>query len=369
MTRSTTLLASSLLAALAVPAVGEELKYANDTGGSVTFHGQLSPAYLSFDDGVKTYDNLVDNAHSNSRVGFNLDQVFNNGSRLRFKFEAALGAPQSSNFSQDVEPIWEWDKTDIRKAEMIYSGNFGTIYIGQGSMATDGVGKHDLSGTTMASSVTTNDTAGSYFWRLSDGTLSDIALKNVYSNFDGSRKGRIRYDTPDWNGLVFAASYGTDILQDYGDTDYWDVAMYYSAEIGDMEYAAGLGYGWSQPSGGGDTSERWAGSFSALHRPTGLNGTLATGAQIDGGSYVYGKAGWIADLWSGGASAFSVDYYGGNDFVTDGSTSTQWGVQAEQYFDDWNLEAYVGYAAYSFEDDVARYKDASSLLAGLRWSF
>lgn len=348
----------------------DPLSYSNDSGGAVTFYGQLSPTYLGFDDGEETYSNLADNAHSNSRVGFDIDQDFANGTKLRFKFETALGAPQSSDFSQDAEPIWTWEKTDLRKIEFIFSGEFGTVSLGQGSMVTDGVAKQDLSLTDMASTVTTNDTAGSYYFRNANGSLSDVALSDVFDTFDGSRKGRIRYDTPHWNGLSVGLSYGTDILSNYGDTFYYDLGAYYAAELGDVQYAAGLGYGWKRPSDSDETAEEWSGSLSVLHKPSGINGTVATGAEIDGGRYLYGKIGWIADFWAGGATALSADYYGGRDFLTDGSDSTQWGLQAVQYVDEWNLQAYLGYAEYAFKDDiVADYLDASSLLAGVRWNF
>lgn len=46
-----------------------EMRYENATGGSALIYGQLNPAYQSFDDGVSSTDTLVDNGHSNSRVG------------------------------------------------------------------------------------------------------------------------------------------------------------------------------------------------------------------------------------------------------------------------------------------------------------
>ena len=57
------------IAGVASPAFAE-FRYENSTGGSATFYGQLSPSYLSFDDGEKTTDKIVDNGNSNSRVGF-----------------------------------------------------------------------------------------------------------------------------------------------------------------------------------------------------------------------------------------------------------------------------------------------------------
>jgi hypothetical protein len=112
------------------------------------------------------------------------------------------------------------------------------------------------------------------------------------------------------------------------------------------------------------------GSVSLLHSPTGLNGTLAGGSEVDGGHYYYVKLGWIADLVAVGSTAISIDYYDGEDFVTEGAHSEHHGVQVTQYFDDIDLEAYLGYRAYAYDDDSdVRYLDASSFLAGVRWSF
>lgn len=364
--KATNLALASLLAAGAANAQ----TYSNETGGSVTFYGQLNPSVLSFDDGDDTDTNLVDNTHSNSRVGFHIDQDLANGQKLRFTFETALAAPGSAGFSQGSSPIWDWQRTDIRKVDFAWSGSFGTVYVGQGSMATDGIASSDLSGTGLASAVATSDTAGSYLFRESDGSLSDIALGDVYGDFDGGRKGRFRYDTPDWNGFTFGASYGTDILDDVGETTYYDVAGYYDNTVGSIQLVAGLGYAWEEDDDG-DTSGSWAGSVSGLHEPTGLNATFAVGGDDEDASYYYTKLGWTASLWSVGKTSFSADYYGGSDFINGSSDSTQWGVQAAQTFDDLDLEAYIGYAQYGLEVDGTDvdYADASSVLAGVRWSF
>lgn len=356
-----------------MPAQANPLSFTNDSGGTVTFYGQFSPSWLHFDDGDETYDNLVDNTHSNTRLGFTFEQDLANGQNLLFRFETGLAIPGSGGFSQrDDDPDWVWEKTDLRFIDLAWSGGFGTFSIGQGSMATDGVTGNDFSGTTLVSTVTTADTAGSYFFREDDGGgLSDIALKSAFATFDGDRKGRIRYDTPSWNGFSLAVGYGTDVLKDYWDNTYYDIAATYRGEFSDVKLAGGIGYAWVDYDDSDDTGESWAGSVSALHGATGLNGSLAVGAQKDGGHYTYGKIGWITGIWNFGATAFSADYYYGEDFGHDGSESKQWGLQAAQSFDDWNLEAFVGYANYSFDGDDGSpdYQDASSVMTGLRWKF
>lgn len=345
--------------------------YTNDTGGEVEFYGQFSPTFQYFDDGEKTYSNMADNSHSGSRLGFNLKQAFD-GFDFRFNAEVALGLPETGDFSQDEDdPDWEWDKEDIRKMEIIFSGRFGTFYLGQGSMATDGVAEADLSGTTMVGySLSSADSAGSYQLRDDDtGNQTGVAIGDIFDNFDGSRRARLRYDTPEFNGFTLAAAYGTEVLEDDNDDDFYDIALNYGNTFGDTEVAASIGYAWRDRDEG-DTGKAWAGSVSFLHQPTGLNGTFAGGSMDDGGSYYYLKAGWTGNFLSVGSTAFSVDYYDGDDFVSDGASSENWGVQIAQNFDGYNLQAYLGYRSYDYDDDTGvDYHDASSVLAGVIWEF
>ncbi|THF73200.1 MAG: porin, partial [Sulfitobacter sp. SK025] len=141
---------TALLALSAMPALAE-LKYSNDTGGSVKLYGQLSPAYLSFDDGVASYGDLVDNEVSNTRAGLTVTQDYGS-SVLQFDFLTALGFGQSSNYGQAGDPKFlDWRRTFVRKLEVSWkTESAGTFTFGQGSMATDGVAQSDLSGTKMA---------------------------------------------------------------------------------------------------------------------------------------------------------------------------------------------------------------------------
>jgi predicted porin len=180
---------------------------------------------------------------------------------------------------------------------------------------------------------------------------------------------RIRYDTPDWSGFMVSAAYGRDVLAEEDDADYYDAAVRYGFDNDVVGLVAALGYAWKDDEG--DTTEQIIASGSLTHNPTGLNLTLAGGDHHDDGShYGYAKLGWNGDPFSYGATALAIDYYDGSDFVTSGSSSTSWGAQAVQGFDRWNLEGYLGYRVYSFDDDTgAEYEDLAALLLGARWKF
>ncbi|WP_157973636.1 porin [Tropicimonas sp. IMCC34043] len=353
---------------LATAALADPLSY-SDASGDVIFYGQLSPTYLGFDDGEESFGNLADNDISNSLVGFILDWRIGAGVGLRFNLEASIGAPQSSAFSQGFEPIWEWDKTDLRHFELILDTAFGKLSAGQGSMATDGTPEQDLSGTSLAGYVSRSDTAGGYFLRQSSGDLSDINIGSAFMDYNGGRQFRVRYDTPEYSGFSAAAAYGVDILTEGDDNDYYDIAVNYGGELGATTVAASLGWSWVHDPDTGDTTNRRLGSISVLHKPSGLNATVAAGAEPDAGSYVYGKLGWIGDVLAVGSTAVAVDYYNGEDLGMDGSSSRSWGVEAVQSFDKAKIDAYVGWISYAYDDDAASYRDASSTMVGMRWTF
>jgi hypothetical protein len=377
MTQSRTpvlLLAGTALVATATVGLAEPLAYTNETGGSAIAYGQVSPTFLGFDDGQESYSNIADNDNSNTRVGLFLDQNFSDDQTLRFNFETALGAPRTSGFSQDFEPIWEWQKTDLRKLELIYGSNWGRVFLGQGSMATDGTDGADLSRTTIAGSRAIGDTAGGYFFRQSDGDLSTVTIGTALQHYDGTRRMRVRYDTPVFggrspdSGFVFATSYGYDALNEDNDNIYYDVAAYYDEDYGSFAVSAAAGYGWTDD--GDQTTENWSASLAALHNASGVNGALAAGGTDTGGTFFYAKAGWLADFMDVGATAMAIDYGQNSDGVYEGSEADKWGLQLVQNFDNLNLEAYLAYNSYGFSDDSdISYQDGSSTMAGVRWQF
>ena len=353
---------------LAASASASAQTYENETGGSARFYGQFSPTWLSFDDGEDTTDTLADNANSNTRLGFVITQPMGEN-ELTLTFETALGLVQTSEISNDDIPDWiDWQRTDLRKFEAAYAGALGRISFGQGSMASDGVAELDVSGTTIAGYSAVSDVAGGFFFRDKDGILSDISISDTFQNLDGSRRFRLRYDTPSFSGFTGAVAYGQNVLDEDDDKDYYDLALRWEGMSGDFELAAAAGYGWADPDDG-ETQEKFAASTSLLHTPTGLNLAVSGGSNPDGGGYGYIKAGWIAKFLDVGTTAFSIDYYSGEDFETDGSNSDSLGVSVVQNFDDANFQIYMGWRNYDYDDTGGTYQDAQSLLIGARVRF
>lgn len=364
--RSATALA--LVAICGTPATAE-FRYDNNSGGYSLFYGQLSPAYQGVDDGVETYDNLVDNSNSNSRVGYWFRQPTDAG-LFSFNFETALGFRQSGSVSQTFSPdAWDLKRTSIRKIDIsLKTDTAGTFSIGQGSVAHDGAAEVDLSETTVATYSSIGDAAGGYAFRTAGGALSTNLIGTAMPNYDGGRRGRVRYDTPGFNGFTFAASYGEEILNQSSDLEVGSIALRYSGESGPIKMQGAIAYAHVKPAPGVKYDDI-IGSFSLLH-DSGFNATIAGGNRDTGGQYGYIKLGYIGHWLSYGNTALSIDYYSGNDTaLTTGSQSSSYGLAVVQKFHDVGVDVYLSVRSYELSEPGVNYQDISSVLMGARWKF
>ena len=160
-----------LLAALPIGGAAAEglepIEYTLGDGTVIRFSGQLNMGVLHYDDGQDDFTNFVDNENSSSRVRF---QIFSNSED--WKFESTLEAeyqPLASNVVSQLnqEPDWDFPATNIRKAEVAFANEqFGKLWLGQGSMASDGTAEVDNSGTAVIAYSAISDTAGGYFFRI-----------------------------------------------------------------------------------------------------------------------------------------------------------------------------------------------------------
>lgn len=347
----------------------EPLTFKLYSGGVLNFYGQLNPAYQSFDDGVVTTRNIVDNGNWNSRVGFTITQPVEEGS-VRVRFETGLGLRSSALVWQDFTPEWiEWQRTALRWFEVAGDTKYGTVSFGQGSTASDGTAGLDDSFTFQAGATDSSDGFGSFRFRDSTGKLTGVTIGQVNNSFDGARRFRARYDTPVVGGVMLSTSYGKNVLVDEDNTDYYDAAGRWIGEIGDFAVRAAVSYQWLDNPDGDDT-RRLAGSATVVHTPSGLNLALSAGQQIDGASYVWGRAGWRNEVFTVGATSLSVDYYNGRDFITDGAKTENYGVYGVQTFDQQSIDVYAGLRKFTYSDDQGvAYQDAYGVLAGVRFFF
>ena len=371
--RISTILSAStaILAAAAVPAAAQ-LKYENASGGSVLLYGQVTPTIQSVNDGESTTTSLVDNDHANTRVGAFVTQPYDAG-QFKFNFETALGAPATSKVSQTFEPDWTWNRTNLRKIDFSFAADWGTVYAGQGSMATDGVAQNDLSGTTLTTYIaSSNDGYGDFEFRNADGTLSGVRIDSLNSDFDGTRKGRVRYDSPSVNGFGIRFAAGKEILSKApgaSDDGFYDAALTYANDFDTVEVQGAVGYAQQQRKNASDVKDTF-GSVSVLFQ-SGFNITLAAGSRQNGGQYTYGKLGYKANWFQVGSTAIGIDYYDGKDFnstlVNDRYNAYGFGVT--QTFTNVGMEGYFGYRRHNLKATGQDYQDIDGFLLGGRWKF
>lgn len=348
-----------------------EVTYQNPSGGSVTFYGQFDPSWTRFDDGAQSQGKIADNSKSNSRVGFTLTQPYA-AFELGFKFETALGFRQGGAISQLGAPdALDWNREKLRHVDLsLTSARYGTLSIGQGSMGSDSIGDRSLSPTTLVNDLSIGDTAGSYLLRRDDGALSGIAVADAFANFNGNRRGRIRYDSPDLNGFVFRSAYGRNILVHEDDDDYWDVALSYDRTLSNgTDVTAGIGhYVRDREDGLEDIRDSFA--SAAVKLSSGLNGAVAIGSRDGGGSYAYAQMGYQTERWvDWGATSLAVDYYRGEDMVSDGDSADSWSIGLVQTIASLGTDLYAGYRSYDYDDDASSYRRAESVTIGARWRF
>lgn len=338
---------------------------------TVEFYGQLNFGLFNVDDGTESETFLSDNDNSNTRIGLRYANDLAGGNSVTFNFETALGFAGSSSATMDNNDLdLDIARTDLRKLEVGYvTANYGTFSLGQGSMSSDGVTEADFSGTTVASYVGITDLAGSFEFRPENGALSGTSVGSTFGSFDGARRLRVRYDTPTISGFTGSVSWGEEELNRDDDRSFTDLGVRYGQDYGDVKVDGRLAYQWIDDDDGTD-EEVLAGSFAALHKPSGVSVAVAAASpdESDAG-YIYAKLGYQQNWISAGSTALSFDVYDGSDFSVDGSDSTSLAVSAVQRVDAYNLELYATYRTYEFDASGTNFEDIDLIMLGARWKF
>ncbi len=333
------------------------------------FYGHLNFGVLAYDDGESSETFFVDNNNSNSRIGLTWTSASTQIGVLSFNLETSLGATQSSaaNIPNGNNFRFDWGTTDIRKVDLkLVTDTSGTFYLGQGSMATDGIAYLDLSGTANISGAFIASSAGGQFFRNTAGALSTTRFNNAVTDFDGARRFRFRYDTPTFNNVTVSAAYGQEVLREGDSQDYTDLAVkYVDNELFDgFDFQAGIGYNWRS-----QATNFVGGSLGLLHRDSGFNVHLAGGRNDADASYIFAKFGVIRSFFGDNRkTALSIDFYSGNDINGSGSKTESVALSAVQHLGD-NLQAYAQYRVQKYDDAADDYQDGDAIFVGLRYNF
>ena len=246
-------------------------------------------------------------------------------------------------------------------------------------MASDGATNIDLSGTKVVA-LDPELTAGGleFFDNVTGAYNTSREIKDDFDNLDGTRRMRIRYDSPSINGFSLSAAYGYREFLAPGVTDdrrYKDVAVRYKKTFGDYKVRGAVFYEMrdSRP-GRVEDRTRLAAAAAVLHSPTGINFRLALGQEDSAsrtrkGDFLHANLGIKKDFFGSGTTAFAIDYYDSSGLSDEDAQAESWGVSAVHKLENANVELYATYRNYSLVETGTDYEDIGVILTGVRWKF
>lgn len=306
--------------------------------------GQINRAVNLTDDGTRAKTYFVDNDVSNTRVRFEGTGKVNDTTTLGTSVEIAFNSNNSFDVSQDDEN--PGDFIDVRKAEVFARDDrYGQLMLGKGSAAADDTAEYDLSlvaGPIMYSGV--SDIVGGMQFTDSSGALTGVTVADGFFNFDSNRQDRIRYDSPVFGpGIQLSASAGSEDHADVAVTWGGDYGDWTGVDIGSVTTLGAVSY---QELPDSNIDYRLAGSFSALHNPTGLSFTVSGGMDsredaADDPYNLYAKLGWDTSFFDFGQTGFGIDYTYSKNLTGDGDEGVSAGFAAIQLVEEAGLELYM----------------------------
>jgi len=329
----------------------------------LTVSGQINRAVLFTDDGDRQDAFFVDNDNSSTRVRLVGKARATEELTVGTLFEVEFQSNPSNVVNQDNERGVGTGTFNERHFDLFFDHErFGKLSLGQGDTASNSASEVDLSGTSVVGYSSVSDMAGGIFFVDDNTGRTAIRVSDAFSNMDGlSRDDRIRYDTPGFAGFVASASAIAD--------ERWDVALRYSRQYGETKVAAAVAY-----SDAPGAQERIDGSISVLFG-NGFNITAAAGrddpdqAGRDNPTFVYGKLGYLMDMFEIGRTALAVDVYAGKDIGADGDDSLSVGAFAVQNVDVIATELYLGYRYYDLDRDGLDLDPVNAVMTGARIKF
>lgn len=318
---------------------------------SLAISGHINRAINVADDGNETQAYFVDNDVSNSRIRFvGTGQVTENTS-VGPRMEIAFSPNNSFDVSQDNEVADDF--IDVRKVEaFVRNDRFGQLLFGKGSAAADDTAEYDLSlvaGPIMYSGIA--DIVGGLQFTDDDGELSGLSVGDAFFNFDGNRQDRVRYDSPVYGpGVQLSVSVGANQTTDAALTWGGDYGDWSGVDIGDITTLGAVSI---RDPNEDDVDMRLAGSFSALHNPTGLSLTVSAGTDKKDNAAdpynLYGKVGWDTSFFPIGPTGFGADLTYTKNFSGDGDEGIGVGLSAIQLIEDWGIELYSQYRIFDLD--------------------
>lgn len=360
-----------LIAASAVAVAGVA---SNANAIDVELYGQVNKGVMISDDSNATEFNIVDNDFSSTRIGVKGEQALDNGLKASALLEMEMQDNASDVVAAPVATPTATPGTALssRHARVGLGGDFGAIFVGHTSTATDGVTEQDLAGANDVLGSDINDIGGGITFVQTAGVAPATAptIGNTTNNMDGNGRGNtVRYDSPIFNGFQVrtSASNGGDI----------DAGVFYHGRYDEFAIKAGIGHVAFNDNAGGianptQVESQTSGSISAKH-DSGFGGTFAYGQQELEGSvagtnddptFMYLKAGYTWDAFEVAADYAKHEAANG---LTDNET-TYYGL-AGQYNLGNGVSAAAYYKNFEFDAPAVSYDDVSVYGVNMRVKF
>ena len=195
-------------AALGIPAPAHAESIKNNSPVELTIGGQLNRAFLYVNDGEEGMYRHVDNENDSTRIFLNADGKINADWSVGTQFIMLMRSNPSNEMSATTESAGT-SNFEEEAAEVYFTHKrLGTLWLGQGDTATNGISETDLSGTGVAGYSSVGDVAGGFaFVTSATGARSTATIGGAADNLDGlNTADRIRYDSPEINGFHLSTS-------------------------------------------------------------------------------------------------------------------------------------------------------------------
>ena len=338
---------------------------AKEKTAAVVISGQVNRMLMLGDDGHKTKLYNVDNNNSSTRLNIMATHKPEDGDlTVGAQIEVELKSNASTEVNQNNEDTGTVNFRDRKVEVFAEHKDYGKLWLGQGSTASDGTAEVDKSATTVVAYAAISDLAGGLLFYDKDADeYSDTSIGDTFNDLDGNgRLDRIRYDTPRFGGFMVSG--------DIASNQRGSAAVIWEEQV--AGFAAGAAAAYSDPGSGRDYLVN--GSASALHLGTGLSFTVSAGTRDNEGrdssqSY-YAKLGWqtlgITDI---GRTAFSLDYARSEDMELDGDTGDSVGLFGVQFVPKYATELFAGVRWHSLDRDDADFEDIVTGVTGARVKF
>lgn len=211
----------------------------------VELYGQVNKGAFAVDDGRNTESVVVDNANDSTRFGLKGAQALDNGLTASVLLEGEVVENASDAVTQGPGGTTGTSPANVgtmagntnglfasRQVRVGLSGNFGGLYVGKQSTASEGAYWQDLAGAADVMNASFNQIGGGFQFRneVTGATVTSINSKT--SLMDENRANSVRYDSP-----IFAGFQGRASIAQGGDTD---VGLYYDGGLGDFKIAGAV---------------------------------------------------------------------------------------------------------------------------------